>query len=77
VWLTRGNILFSRFGILVEEETDAFLCEELARLLGLDLFASGVCCVEYSVIGVDKLIRLSFSILPQLCCVKERPISAV
>ena len=47
--------------ILVEGETDAFLCEELARLLGLDLFASGVCCVEYSVIGVYKLIRLSFS----------------
>ena len=33
--LTRGNILFSRFWILVEGETDAFLCEELARLLGL------------------------------------------
>jgi putative ATP-dependent endonuclease of OLD family len=59
VRLSRGNLLFARFWILVEGETDAFLLQELARLSGIDLWSAGVCCVEYSVVGVEKLIKLA------------------
>lgn len=56
---SRGSLLFARFWLLVEGETDALIFQECARILGHDLFSEGVCCVEYATIGVEKFIKLA------------------
>ena len=56
---TRGSLLFSKCWLLVEGETEATLVPECARAMGYDLYADGVSCMEYTQIGVDKLIRLA------------------
>lgn len=56
---TRGSLLFSRCWLLVEGETEAPLLYECARLMGFDLYADGVSCIEFSQVGVDKYIRLA------------------
>lgn len=56
---TRGSLLFSRCWLLVEGETEAFLMSEFARALGYDLYADGCSCVEFSQVGVEKLIKLA------------------
>lgn len=59
VRLYRGNLLFSRFWLLVEGETDTVVFNEAARIMGHDLFCEGVCCVEYATVGADKFIKLA------------------
>lgn len=59
VRLTRGNLLFARCWLLVEGETEPTLFNECARIMGHDLFAQGVCCVEYAQVGVEKFIKLA------------------
>jgi putative ATP-dependent endonuclease of OLD family len=59
VRLTRGNLLFARCWLLVEGETEPTIFNECARIMGFDLFARGVCCVEYAQVGVEKFIKLA------------------
>ncbi|MDP2959103.1 MAG: DUF2813 domain-containing protein [Longimicrobiales bacterium] len=55
----RGVTLFARCWLLVEGETEFWLLEELARVLGYDLAAEGVRCVEFAQCGVAPLVRLA------------------
>jgi putative ATP-dependent endonuclease of the OLD family len=56
---TRGSLLFARCWLLVEGETEAVLLPECARAMGIDLLAEGICCIEYSQIGIEKLIKFA------------------
>ncbi len=56
---TRGALLFSRCWLLVEGETEAVFLPECARAMGHDLHTDGVSLVEFSQIGVEKLINLA------------------
>lgn len=55
----RGGILFARCWLLVEGETEYWLMGELARVLGYDLDAEGVRCVEFAQCGVAPLVLLA------------------
>ncbi len=55
----RGVTLFARCWMLVEGETEFWLLDDLARVLGYDLGAEGVRCVEFAQCGVAPLIRLA------------------
>ncbi len=55
----RGVTLFARCWLLVEGETEFWLMQELARVLGYDLNAEGVRCVEFAQCGVAPLVRLA------------------
>lgn len=55
----RGSLLFSRCWLLVEGETEGPLLAECGRVLGHDLYAKGVSCIEYSQVGVEKFIKLA------------------
>jgi putative ATP-dependent endonuclease of OLD family len=55
----RGVTLFARCWILVEGETEFWLLNELAAILGYDLNAEGVRCVEFAQCGVAPLVRLA------------------
>lgn len=56
---TRGGLFFSRCWLLVEGETEATLLPECACAMGHDLHAEGVSLVEFSQIGIEKLISLA------------------
>lgn len=56
---TRGSLLFSRCWLLVEGETEASLIPECATALGIDLYAEGISCIEYSQVGIEKFIKLA------------------
>ncbi|MGE6699480.1 ATP-dependent nuclease [Hyphomonas sp. NPDC076900] len=56
---TRGSLLFSRCWLLVEGETEASLIPECATAMGIDLYAEGVSCIEFSQVGVEKFIKLA------------------
>ena len=56
--LSRGNLLFARYWLLVEGETDSRVFQECARLCGSDLFSEGICCIEYATIGLERFIKL-------------------
>ncbi|MHB1192356.1 MAG: ATP-dependent nuclease [Longimicrobiales bacterium] len=55
----RGVTLFARCWLLVEGETEFWLLQELARVLGYDLGGEGVRCVEFAQCGVAPLVRLA------------------
>ncbi|NJD19133.1 MAG: DUF2813 domain-containing protein [Gemmatimonadetes bacterium] len=55
----RGVTLFARCWLLVEGETEFWLMQELAGVLGYDLHAEGVRCVEFAQCGVAPLVRLA------------------
>lgn len=55
----RGHFLFARLWLLVEGETEEFVFQEAARILGHDLFSEGVCCFEYTKVGVARFIKLA------------------
>lgn len=55
----RGVTLFARCWLLVEGETEFWLLQELARVLGYELGSEGVRCVEFAQCGVDPLVRLA------------------
>ena len=56
---TRGNLLFARCWLLVEGETEILLFEECARICEWDLLLGGVCCIEFTHVGVERLIKLA------------------
>lgn len=56
---TRGSLLFARCWLLVEGETEAPFLNECARILGYNLNAEGISCLEYSQVGVEKFIKLA------------------
>ncbi|HSW31457.1 MAG TPA: DUF2813 domain-containing protein [Longimicrobiales bacterium] len=55
----RGVTLFARCWLLVEGETEFWLLEALAGVLGYDLGAEGVRCVEFAQCGVAPLVGLA------------------
>jgi len=55
----RGHFLFSRLWLLVEGETDEFIFQEAARILGFDLFSAGVCCFKFVELTVSHFIKLA------------------
>ncbi len=55
----RGELLFARCWLLCEGETDVTLLSESARLLGHDLEAHGIRCVELAHIGVETLVKVA------------------
>ena len=56
---TRGSLLFARCWLLVEGETEAVLLPECARSMGIDLLAKGICCIEYSQVGIEKFVKFA------------------
>jgi len=54
-----GSALFARCWLLVEGETEFWLVRQLAQVLGYDLEAEGVRCVEFAQCGVEPLVRLA------------------
>lgn len=56
---TRGNLLFARCWLLVEGETEILLFEECARICDGDLLLGGVCCIEFTRVGVERIIKLA------------------
>lgn len=55
----RGHFLFARLWLLVEGETEELVFQEAARILDHDLFSEGVCCFEYTKVGVARFIKLA------------------
>ena len=56
---TRGGALFSRCWLLVEGESEFWLMRQLAHVLGHDLDAEGVRCVEFAQCGVVPLVKVA------------------
>jgi len=54
-----GSALFARCWLMVEGETEFWLVRQLAQVLGYDLEAEGVRCVEFAQCGVEPLVRLA------------------
>ena len=60
VRINRGNLLFSRYWLLVEGASDFHILQACARKLGYDLYSQGISCIEYAgQLGVDKLIKFA------------------
>ncbi|MFQ5538228.1 MAG: ATP-dependent endonuclease [Gemmatimonadota bacterium] len=55
----QGGALFARCWILVEGETEFWVMRGMARILGYDLEAEGVHCVEFAQCGVEPLAALA------------------
>lgn len=55
----RGGFLFARVWILVEGETDELTIQEIARILGHDLYGEGVCCFEFTLLTAAAFIKLA------------------
>jgi putative ATP-dependent endonuclease of OLD family len=55
----RGGVLFARCWLLVEGESEFWLLRALAHVLGYDLDAEGVQCVEFAQCGVEPLVKLA------------------
>jgi len=55
----RGSALFARCWLLVEGETEFWLVRQLAQIMGHDLEAEGVRCVEFAQCGVEPLVKLA------------------
>lgn len=51
---TRGDLLFARCWLLIEGKTEYLIFNECAHILGYDLYAEGVFCVEYTQSGGPK-----------------------
>jgi putative ATP-dependent endonuclease of the OLD family len=57
--LNRPMSLFARCWLLVEGETEIWLLNEFAAILGINLVAEGIRLVEYAQCGVTPLIKLA------------------
>ena len=57
--INRPMSLFARTWILVEGETEIWLLNEFAAILGVDLMAEGIRLVEYAQCGVKPLTKLA------------------
>ena len=55
----RSDLLFARAWLLVEGETDSIVFTEISRILGMDLYSKGVCCVEFAQIECAPIIKLA------------------
>ena len=55
----RGGVLFARCWMLVEGETEFWLLNRLAAVLGYDLDAEGVRAIEFAQCGVPPLAKLA------------------
>lgn len=55
----RGGVLFARCWLLVEGESEFWLTNQLAHVLGVDLDSEGVRCVEFAQCGVTPLVKLA------------------
>ena len=55
----RGGVLFARCWMLVEGETEFWLMNQLATVLGYDLDAEGVRAIEFAQCGVPPLAKLA------------------
>lgn len=53
----RASAVFARCWVLVEGETEFWVVPELARVLGHDLAAEGVACVEFAQSGPEPLLK--------------------
>lgn len=57
--MSRPSALFARCWILVEGETEVWLLNEIASVLGINLASSGIKLVEFAQCGLYPLIRLA------------------
>jgi putative ATP-dependent endonuclease of OLD family len=55
--INRASSVFARCWLLVEGETESWLLPEVARLLGYDLPAEGVRCVEFAQCGIAPIVK--------------------
>ncbi|OCH14482.1 ATP-dependent endonuclease [Aliivibrio sp. 1S128] len=55
----RTNALFARCWLLVEGETEVWLFNEMARMLGYNLAAEGVQIIEFAQSGLKSLIKIA------------------
>ncbi|MBD1570161.1 ATP-dependent endonuclease [Aliivibrio sp. S10_S31] len=55
----RSNALFARCWLLVEGETEVWLFNEMARILGYNLAAEGVQIIEFAQSGLKSLIKMA------------------
>lgn len=55
--INRASSVFARCWLLVEGETESWLLPEVARLMGYDLPAEGVRCVEFAQCGIAPLVK--------------------
>jgi len=53
----RGEASFARCWLLVEGESEFWLMPEFARVLGYELAAEGIACVEFAQCGLPPLIK--------------------
>jgi len=57
--VNRASSVFARCWLLVEGETESWLLPEIARLIGYDLPAEGVRCVEFAQCGIAPLVKMA------------------
>lgn len=57
--MSRPGALFARCWILVEGETEVWLLNEIASVLGINLACSGIKLVEFAQCGLHPLIKLA------------------
>lgn len=55
----RSNALFARCWLLVEGETEVWLFNEMARILGYNLAAEGIQIIEFAQSGLKSLIKIA------------------
>ena len=55
----RASAIFARCWVLVEGETEFWVLPEMARILGYDLAAEGVACVEFAQSGPQPLLKVA------------------
>lgn len=55
--INRASSVFARCWLLVEGETESWLLPEVARLMGYDLPAEGVRCVEFAQCGIAPIVK--------------------
>ncbi len=55
----RAAAIFARCWVLVEGETEFWVLPEMARILGYDLAAEGVACVEFAQSGPQPLLKVA------------------
>ncbi|WP_254921532.1 ATP-dependent nuclease [Nodularia sp. NIES-3585] len=56
---TRADLLLARCWLMVEGATEYIVFNESARILGIDLYAEGICCVEYAQSSPDALLKFA------------------
>ncbi|MGN1392815.1 MAG: DUF2813 domain-containing protein [Succinivibrionaceae bacterium] len=57
--LNRSNALFARCWLFVEGETEIWIINEIAALVGINLYSEGIRLIEYAQCGVAPLVKLA------------------